>query len=68
MKVELEIHDIIRRGETPEKKADQICRFANFKKERVIKALNTRNKREMKTVDFFRNIVRLHPENLRRRK
>lgn len=40
MNIEFEVKNIIREGETNEKKAEQICKIASFSKEDVIKALN----------------------------
>ena len=39
MNIEFEVKNILREGISPEMKADKICKFANFNKEKVINAI-----------------------------
>lgn len=57
MNIEFEVKEIIRTNGTKEQRAENICKIANFSKEKVIKGLG----KEAKTVsEVYWNIVMEH--------
>lgn len=57
MNIEFEVKNLIREGGTNEKKAEKICKIANFSKDKVIKGLS---KGGEKPSDVYWNIIMEH--------